>query len=44
LHSADIWLEQGSLVPLTLKYAEKLGPTKLRLLWESDSMERTVIP
>ena len=42
--SADIWLEQGSRVPITLRYAEKLGPTKLRLLWESDSMARVVIP
>jgi hypothetical protein len=44
VHSADIWLEEGNLVPIALRYAEKLGPTKLRLLWESDTMERVVIP
>lgn len=44
LLSADVWLEAGSLVPLTLEYAKKLGPIKLRLLWESDSIEREVIP
>lgn len=40
---SDIWLEQGSLVPISLKYAQKLGPTKIRLLWESDSIVKTVI-
>jgi hypothetical protein len=42
--SADVWLEEGNLVPINLRYAKKLGPTRLRLLWESDSLERTVIP
>jgi hypothetical protein len=39
-YSADIWLEQDALVPISLRYAEKLGETKIRLLWESDSLEQ----
>lgn len=44
LHSADIWLVGGALAPISLKYAEKMGPIKVRLLWESDTMARVVIP
>lgn len=40
---ADVWLEAGQLVPISLRYAQKLGETKSRLLWENDSMEKTVI-
>ena len=26
-----------------MRYAQKLGETKIRLLWENDSMEKTVV-
>ena len=39
----DVWLEAGVLVPVRLRYAQKLGETKVRLLWENDKMERVVI-
>jgi archaellum component FlaF (FlaF/FlaG flagellin family) len=39
----DIWLEKDILTHITVKYAKKLGPTKIRLLWESDTLAKTVI-
>lgn len=39
----DIWLDANVPVPITLRYAQKLGETKVRLLWESDLMERALI-
>jgi hypothetical protein len=44
VQSADVWLEAGQRLPLSLRLAVKMGPTKLRLLWESDSMEKVAIP
>lgn len=38
--STDIWLEAGNPISIELKYAQKLGPTKIRLLWESDSIAK----
>lgn len=39
----DIWLEADELVSIELRYAQKLGETKVRLLWETDRMEKVVI-
>lgn len=39
----DIWLDAGVLVSIDLRYAQKLGETKVQLLWETDSMEKVVI-
>jgi hypothetical protein len=32
----DIWLEANELVNIELRYAQKLGDTKVQLLWETD--------
>jgi hypothetical protein len=39
----DVWLEADVLVPIKLRYAQKLGETKVRLLWENDLMEKVII-
>lgn len=40
----DIDFVQGTLYYMTLYFAEKFGPTKLMLYWESDSMDYEIIP
>jgi hypothetical protein len=41
-YDADLY--QGSLTTIDLRYAQRLGTTKLILLWESDSTNLEVIP
>jgi hypothetical protein len=31
------------MVSISLRYAQKLGPTRIRLLWESDAIAKIVI-
>lgn len=40
----DVSLKKDTFTDIRLKYAERLGQTKLRLLWESDSRNLEVIP
>ena len=42
--SSDVTMTASSLNPLSLFYAERRGPTKFRLLWESDSQSLQPIP
>jgi hypothetical protein len=39
----DYWLEEGQFVPFEMTYAQRLGDTKIRLLWANDFMEKTII-
>jgi len=41
--SADIVVDKGQLYEIEIQYAERLGGTKLKLLWESDSQQLEVI-
>jgi hypothetical protein len=40
----DVDLTKGSFTDLHLRYAQRLGVTKLIFLWESDSLNLEVIP
>ena len=41
---ADIVLKQGNLHSIQIDYVERRGETKLILSWESDSVEKEIIP
>lgn len=41
--SADIDLVQGQLYYIEIKYADKNGLSKIKLLWESDSQPFTIV-
>jgi len=40
----DIVLKEGNLHHIQIKYIEKKGRSRVRVLWESDSVEKEVIP
>ena len=40
---ADVEFTQGVFYSIEVHYAQKIGPSKLSLLWESDSMDFQVI-
>ena len=41
--SADIVVDREQLYDIEIQYAERLGGTRLKLLWESDSQQLEVI-
>lgn len=41
---ADVEFVAETFYDLEIHYSHKIGPHKLRLLWESDTMDYQVIP
>lgn len=41
---ADIEFKEGQFYDIELRYAQKIGPHKLRLFWESDTRDLQIIP
>lgn len=40
----DVVLEENKLHKIRIEYVEKKGRTRIRLLWESDTVEKEIIP
>jgi len=40
----DLEFTQGTFYDVTVRFAHKLGPYKLHLYWESDTLDKQVIP
>ena len=41
---ADYTLTEGSLYSLTLQYAERIGSSEVKFYWESDQLNKEIIP